>query len=142
MVFSNHLASGYSVVTALVDEYSGGKARKEYCKKGDVLFVISDRNNVLVVFGKNGFFPILTVNTKEIMVTSPEDLINKIKETDLKTSYCFPVDFIIGITENKPWEAEFVEKLKISDVRASLKKEIIERYENSQSLLGEIPTTA
>jgi len=128
MVLSNHLASGYSVVTALVNEYSGGKARKEYCKKGETLFVISDRNNVLIVFGKNGFFPILTVNTEKVVIDNPEKLINAIKTVDLRMAYGFPHDFVIGITENKPWEAEFVEKLRKSDVRASLKKEILERY--------------
>lgn len=91
--------------------------------------VVSDRDNVLIVFGKNGFFPIHTANTKQVMITGPQDLINRIKEVDLKSAYMFPTEFVLGITENKPWESEFVEALKKSDVRLSLKNEILEKYE-------------
>ena len=129
MVFSICSQVSYTVAS-LGDEYSGGKVKKEYCKKGDTLFVISDKGNVLIVYGKNGRFPILKSNVKEIMIQSPEELINRIKEVDLKMSYGFPIEFVLGITENKPWESEFVEKLRKSDVRASLKKEILERYES------------
>lgn len=130
MVFrSSHKC--FPVVRSSENEYSGGKTRKEYCKKGETLFVTADKENVLIVFGPNGRFPILKSNTQEIMIQNPQDLINRIKDVDLKMSYGFPVEFVLGITENKPWESEFVEALKKSDVRLSLKNEILEKYENS-----------
>lgn len=119
----------FTVVSSAEDEYSSGKTKKLYCKKNDLLLVVSDRDNVLIVYGSNGFFPILTSNTKTVMIDTPDKLINTIKTVDLKMSHCFPTEFVVGITENKPWENEFVEALKSSDVRASLKREILGRYE-------------
>lgn len=129
MVYSDQVASTFIVVTSLVDQYSGGKEKekKEYCKKGDTLFVISNRDNVLIVFGPNGRFPILTNETKEVMINTPEALIKSIKEVDSKMNYGFPIEFVFGILENKPWKDEFFTKLKDSDVRKLLKEEILEK---------------
>ena len=131
MVFNKKFASDYSVVSSLEDQYSGGKNKKEYCKKGDSLFVLSNNGNVLIVFGKNGGFPIRTEETKEIMINTPEELISKIKEVDMKMSYGFPIEFVLGIISNKPWKTEFMEKLENSNVRLTLKNEIKQKYENA-----------
>jgi len=127
MVLGTSSQVSYTVVSALSDEYSGGKARKEYCKRGESLFVISDTGNVLIVFGPNGRFPILKSNTQEEMIQNPQDLINAIKAVDLKSAYMFPIEFLMGVLENKSWKNDFIEDLKKSDVRASLKNEILSK---------------
>jgi hypothetical protein len=115
------------VVSSLEDEYSGGKEKRVYCKKNDPLFVTMDSGNVQIVFGKYGYFPILTSKIKEIMVSSPEELIEKIKTVDSRMTYGFPTDFVLGILETKEWKEEFVDKLTKSDVRKSLKEDILKR---------------
>ncbi len=119
------------VVKALDDVFSGHKKPELQAKKGDSLGVISDHGNVLIVQSKHGRFSIKKSKTQEIMIASPQELISKIKEVDCRLSYTFPVCFVTGITENKPWEQEFIELLKKSDLRNSLKTEILKAYDNA-----------
>ncbi len=129
MGFSS-VASAYSVVSSLDKETSGSKTPKTYCEKDELLFSISDHGNVLIVFGKNGRFPVLKSKVRQMSIDSPEKLINAIKTVDLKMSHVFPIEFVLGITENKTWEQEFIEKVKKSDIRPSLRNEILQRYQN------------
>jgi hypothetical protein len=118
-----------SVVSSLEEEISGGnsKSKKKYCDKGDTLFVLSNSKPVFIVFGKYGAFPILESQTKEIMISTPEVLIEKIKEVDSNMSHSFPVEFVKAIVESKDsvFQSEFAEKLKSSTVRDLLKTEIL-----------------
>jgi hypothetical protein len=113
----------------LEDQYGGGKRHKLYCNKGDSLFVLSFSKPVYIVFGKHGAFPILISQTKEIMISTPEILIEKIREVDSRMPYGFPIEFVKAISESKgsEFQNEFAQKLKVSSVRESLKNEILEK---------------
>jgi len=138
MVVSNKFASDLSVSFSLKDQFSGGKEKRVYCKKGEAFFVTVDNGNVQIAFGKNGYFPILTSSIEKIMISSPEELINKIKEVDSKMSYGFPIAFVTGIISNKPWKEEFIEKLKKSDVRPVLKTDILKEYEGNRIIQADV----
>jgi len=128
MVYNTGSQVPYSVVSSLEDQCAGGKKPKLYCNKGDSLFVLSYSKPVYIVHGKNGRFPILKSQTKEVMINTPEILIQKIKEVDSRMSYGFPTVFVKGILESKDvlFQSEFAEKLKASTVRESIKNEILE----------------
>ena len=44
-------------------------------------------------------------------------------------NYGFPFEFVYGILENKDWKEEFIELLKKSDVRETIKNQILKYYE-------------
>lgn len=59
------------------------------------------------------------------LITTINDVFNN-PHINLET---FPYDYITGITEGKPWEKDFVESLKKSDLNEPLKTKILQKYE-------------
>lgn len=122
----------YQAVKEIVSKVGSVKKPKTYCKKGDNLFPITETEPIIVA-SKTDVFSVLRSEVKKVDM-NPQKLIQAIRDVannpHINTN-TFPYDFVTGITSGKEWEPDFIGQLKSSDIEKTIKKNILERYENS-----------
>ena len=108
------------------------KGREIYSENGETVFVTSV-SKVLICYGKRGYFPCKPIDV-EFMPITPASLVKTIQEVSEKDIISFPYPFVMGIieTKDKQFATEFLDKLKKSQIKPEIKKEIIGRYETNE----------
>jgi hypothetical protein len=120
----------YQATEDISSRFNSGKKPRIYCTKGETLFPLTN-GDLLIVASKKDVFSVRKEKLRKIDMT-PSKLIVTIKDVADNphiNANTFPYDFVIGITENKPWEKDFIEMLKKSDIEETIKQNLIQRYE-------------
>lgn len=131
MVISNPLLKK-NMYQATQDIISRVKSKtiKIYCKKGDFLLPVSNRNP-LIVATKKEIFSVLDNQIKKVDM-NPQKLLKAIMEVADNphiTNKTFPYEFVTGISNGKDWEQDFLKQLKSSDIEKTIKQNLLDRYE-------------
>lgn len=117
------------LVKSLIEVSSRGKNPKIFCRKNDILNIISDHGNVLIVH-KNDSFAIKKSNTESVDMTK-EKLLEAVKETIKRTKDpdFFPYQILMGIIQRNNYPKEFAELVKNSDIQVEIKTRILDDIE-------------